>query len=161
MPLVAVATGVTTMMLSHSMRIESVFPLSNLQYLLITVLIFFVYVWPRWIVDVIPVLWHMCLLLVLLSLLPSAPLPLLTSIKVIDIWVIGVCCPVGKCCFCWRSSCRGGRVRTSFTDTSYWKWWMGALAGSLGFGLLRSDVWPFGRLKSEGSCSKRRIATKR
>lgn len=76
------------------MCIKPVLPLPYFSNLLLAVFIFLVIIWARWIIDIIPVLHGNLLFLVLLSSLPSTPLPLLPSIETIHIIVVPSCRPV-------------------------------------------------------------------
>lgn len=79
---VASATVDTALMnFPLSVCIEAIFPLFNLQHLFIAILIFFISIWPRRVIDIIPVL-HGRRLFVLLTLLFSATLPLLGGVTV-------------------------------------------------------------------------------
>ena len=75
------------------MSVESVLPLSDFANFLITVLVFFIVVRSRWVVDIIPILWYFFYSTILLALLSSTTLSLLTSKEVIDIVISS---PIGE-----------------------------------------------------------------
>ena len=80
------------------MRVEPVLPIPQLGDPLIAILVLFVIVRPRRIVDVIPILRYVLLFPVLLTLLASTSLTLLSTIESIDVVIIG-CSPVRKRAF--------------------------------------------------------------
>ncbi len=89
-----IAIQVAGMFPSHTMSVESILPLPHLPNFLITVFVFLIAIWPRRIVDVIPILRYMGLFTILLALLPPTTLPLFSSIKPIHIIIIACSRPV-------------------------------------------------------------------
>lgn len=91
----AVASQVTTMPTSHPMSVQSIFPLPDFSKLFVAVLVVFVVVRSRWIINVIPILRYNGLLFVRLPLLfPSTPLAFLARIGAVDIIVVSIGRPV-------------------------------------------------------------------
>ncbi len=97
-PIIAPVTRITSS-LPHAMRIQDILPVPNFSNLFIAILILFVIIRSRGIVDIIPVLWDGRLFfvtgIVLLALLPSCSLTLLTPVEPVDVLIV-----VGPVCYC-------------------------------------------------------------
>ena len=79
------------------MGIQSVLPVSGFCHFLVAILIIFVTVWARWIVDVVPILDYNGLLSIGLPLLLSASsLTFLIRVEAVDIVLVSISCPVRK-----------------------------------------------------------------
>ena len=78
------------------MCVQTIFPISNLLNLLVTVLVLFIVVWSRRIVNVIPILSDLNFDFVLFSFLASPSLPLLPTVETIDIFIVIFTGPVCK-----------------------------------------------------------------
>src|ERR1700761_8672793 len=97
------------------MGIQPIFPLADLENLLITMSVFFIVVWSRRIIDIIPVLHGSMCFAILLAFLPAPALPLFAHVVPI-VFIVFRSGPVGKRAFrrCCECRCRvlgsgGGR----------------------------------------------------
>lgn len=93
------------------MGVQSVLPFPQFHDLFFAVLVVFVVVRSGGVVDAVPILRDMSFLFVLLALFSSSTLPLLSTIKAIDIIVVCFGCPIGECSLHRSSLGRARRFR--------------------------------------------------
>ena len=96
-PLLVFTVAVVALAFHHAVRIEPILPLSYLPNLLIAILVLFVAIRPRRIINVVPVLGHVRLFFILLALLSPPALALLAAaIETVHIIVISLRRPIRK-----------------------------------------------------------------